>query len=1069
MEHPPSPLNEEDRLAALRELDLLDTPAESDFDNLALIAAALCDTPMALLAVVDRHRLWFKARVGVEVAEMPREPSFCAHTMAARGLFIVNDTWSDARFAGHRLMSEEIYARFYAGVPLTTSNGLIWGTLCVLDHNVRDLSPSQREALLALGRQAVAQAELRRQRRQLEATVARLERSERHAREMREQLKDLLDHANDLVLSTDEHGRFIYVNLAGQRALGRRPEELAQMTLFEAIAPEEHGRYREVLERVRREGALSGVETVFLTRDGRRRIVDGNISWRQLPGVGSTSAGAGLNAGTHRAIFRDITSRRRAEETTRLYAEIVQEMQIALYVYRLEDPDDDRSLRLVAVNPAGAQLVGAPVEALLERPLDEVFPWVRGHGLPALWAEVVRTGQDMDLEELRGPASGHDCAFAIKAFPLPDRKVGVTFEDITLRKQSLAALRDNEARLRTVLESALDGIVACDEQGAIIEFNPEAERTFGYRRSQILGRPVFELFASLVEQMQMREILDLHLASGVSPARGRPREIQMRRADGSPFLAEMSIAATAIDGRPVFTICLRDITERKQVERMKNEFVSMVSHELRTPLTSIRGSLGLIEGGVVGPLPEPVLEMVCIARNNTDRLVRLINDILDLEKIESGKIELKPERVRLRELIETSLRALDPMAQERGIRLSRVLSNRAVTCDRDRLIQVLTNLVGNAIKFSPDGSVVEVRAGPTGDDRVRFMVIDQGPGIAPADLPKLFRRFQQLDASDSRQRGGTGLGLAISRAIVEQHGGEIGVESTPGTGSRFWFEIPGAGEAPSRESVELLRLDARHIVLLVEDDAEVARALRLCLTRAGYHTVRLGNPQRMDDFVRHFRPSLIIVDMASSGGEGTELLERFTQSPDMRDLPVLLLVDREPGQSAAVAPTLATALASSPTMYYLVRPIDETGLLRMVRRSMRRPGAARALLADDDSSTRRVLSMQLRALGVSCHEASSGEEVLRMVAQESPDLIVLDVNLPEMDGFAVVDVLRRGKSCVTPLIVYTGRDLGRREREALKLGTTRYLTKARVSETELLATVRELLDGVLVDDLRGTG
>jgi signal transduction histidine kinase len=244
----------------------------------------------------------------------------------------------------------------------------------------------------------------------------------------------------------------------------------------------------------------------------------------------------------------------------------------------------------------------------------------------------------------------------------------------------------------------------------------------------------------------------------------------------------------------------RDVTEakrleaeRREVERMKNEFVSTVSHELRTPLTSIRGALGLLSGGLAGPLPDEAAEMIGIAHRNSERLIRLVGDILDLEKMESGGLDFHLEPVELGPLLRQSAEAHRGYAEEYGVRVETVLEApgaRAVV-DADRLLQVLANLLSNALKFSPRGEAVTLRLERAGR-ALRVSVKDRGPGIPEAFQARLFQRFAQADASDSRRRGGTGLGLSIARAMVERMGGTLGFTTAEGAGTTFWFELPEA-------------------------------------------------------------------------------------------------------------------------------------------------------------------------------------------------------------------------------------------------------------------------------------
>jgi signal transduction histidine kinase len=238
---------------------------------------------------------------------------------------------------------------------------------------------------------------------------------------------------------------------------------------------------------------------------------------------------------------------------------------------------------------------------------------------------------------------------------------------------------------------------------------------------------------------------------------------------------------------------LRDVTARHELERMKDEFIAVVSHELRTPLTAIRGALGLLETGVVGEVSEAGRTLARIGRSNSDRLIRLVNDILDLESVVAGGVALNIEPLTANGLVEPALRALASIADEANVALQRdvgVGDDLEFQGDRDRLAQVLTNLLDNAIKFSPPGTSVTVRTQAEGEEHVRICVQDRGPGISKADQQRLFQRFGMLDSSNARKASGTGLGLAISKAIVDLHGGSVGVESAPGKGATFYFSLP---------------------------------------------------------------------------------------------------------------------------------------------------------------------------------------------------------------------------------------------------------------------------------------
>jgi signal transduction histidine kinase len=262
------------------------------------------------------------------------------------------------------------------------------------------------------------------------------------------------------------------------------------------------------------------------------------------------------------------------------------------------------------------------------------------------------------------------------------------------------------------------------------------------------------------------------------------------RVNGKSYPVEFSLMPMVEEGEPIGSVLsFRDISQRYALDHMKDEFISTVSHELRTPLTSIRGALGLLSAGLLGEVSEKATSLLRIAVANSDRLVRLINDILDLERMTSGRAPLAFRRISLDELVRQAIEAMQPMADSEEVFLASDPNSVYVEADSDRLLQVLTNLLSNAIKFSPPRStvrVITVRA----SDGVTVSVIDEGRGVPADKLESIFDRFQQVDASDSRQKGGTGLGLAICRTIVHQHGGRIWAEQNGGRGTIFRFYLP---------------------------------------------------------------------------------------------------------------------------------------------------------------------------------------------------------------------------------------------------------------------------------------
>jgi len=612
-----------------------------------------------------------------------------------------------------------------------------------------------------------------------------------------------------------------------------------------------------------------------------------------------------------------------------------------------------------------------------------------------------------------------------------------------------AELRESKARKAAILESSVDGIITLDEAHRILDFNPAAERLFRLPRAVALGRDFLSLGLAASVSPELREGVMWALRADVQPGRAARLELSSVRADGDVFPSELTLTRVAAEGPPRFTAYVRDITERKEVERMKSEFVSVVSHELRNPLTSIRGSLGLLEGGVLGELPSPVLDMVRIASTNAERLIRLINDILDLEKMEAGKVELRLQPVEVAEVVEATLGGLRGMADTSKVELhAEVGGTGQVRADRDRLIQVLTNLVSNAIKFSPSGGRVTVRALSEVQGRVRFEVVDQGPGIPVEKRAKLFGRFQQLDSPSTRSVGGTGLGLAISQAIVEQHGGNIEVQGEPGEGATFTFSLSAVKLDSS--SLSRVRDESRYSALVVTADTGLSALLRGLLTREGYRVLRAGSRAEAEKHLEAGAPDVLVLEARLPDDEGLALVRRWREEPVTRELPVVMLAERVPPEGAGL-----------PRVDWVKRPLDEASFLRAVRHAIRAPGPARVLVVDDEAELRRLLRSHLEKLGAACVEAAHGARAVELAREAAPDLIILDVQLPELDGFEVVDMLRQGKLRGLPLIVFTVRELTPAELRQLTLGTTRLIPKGPRAEEELLEVAQELLGELL--------
>ncbi len=361
--------------------------------------------------------------------------------------------------------------------------------------------------------------------------------------------------------------------------------------------------------------------------------------------------------------------------------------------------------------------------------------------------------------------------------------------DVTDQALAKAEMLERERYLSMLLDNVIDAIIIIDARGIIETFNHAAEQMFGYSSAEVLGQNLSMLMPE-PDRSAHDGYLDHYTQRGTSRALEQNRELTALRRNGDTFTIELRVSQISHHGERKFIGLVRDITERKRVERMKSELVSIVSHELRTPLTSISGALGLIVGGALGEPSPSMRQMLDIAHQNSLRLGRLVDDLLDMDKLVAGKMALALRAHSLQVQLQLAVGANQGYAAQHRVQLELLPTpSLQLMADDDRLQQVLANLISNAVKFSPQGGTVRL-GGERRGDWVRIWVRDQGPGIAPEFRARIFQKFSQADSSDTRQKGGTGLGLAISKELIEHMHGRIGFDSEPGHGACFWCELP---------------------------------------------------------------------------------------------------------------------------------------------------------------------------------------------------------------------------------------------------------------------------------------
>ncbi len=653
------------------------------------------------------------------------------------------------------------------------------------------------------------------------------------------------------------------------------------------------------------------------------------------------------------------------------------------------------------------------------------------------------------------------------------RAVG-TFTDITARKRAEDALRDSEMRIRTLVENIIDGIITINEAGTIEAINPAVERIFGYSRDDLVGENV-RIIVPSPHREKHDDYIRNYLKTGEAKIIGADREVEGCRKDGSTFPMDLSISEMILDNKRMFTGIVRDITERKQIDRLKGEFVSSVSHELRTPLTSIRGALGLIVGGAAGDIPEKAWGLVEIAHNNSQRLINIVNDILDLEKMGSGRMKFRFDACDAVLMVKNALAANKGYADEHGVYLNLVecaVSN-PVRADDERIAQVMANLLSNAIKFSQKGATVEIALKEEAG-RVRISVADHGPGIPENFRNRLFDRFSQVDSSDTRKAGGTGLGLSIAKVIVERHDGHIGFDSEEGAGATFYFDMPvivGASDAKTDDVPKPSITDAAVAhddqgttglsattrlsattgrILICEDDPDIAQLLSIMLGQAGMTTDIANDAKTAKALLKKSHYDAMTVDIMLPGQDGISMIRELRRRKDTRNLPIVIVSRHSEETREKIG---ATTLG---IVDWLDKPIDQDHLRHAiaiaVRPDLNRAGKPRLLYVEDDPDLVRVVAA-LVAEHVDMTVAETVAQGRQKLKDASFDLVILDVDLPDGSGLDLLELAKDKTGGSTPVIVFSGEEIDDEMTKRIDAA----LIKSRTTDQKLLETIQELV------------
>ncbi|MCC7263191.1 MAG: PAS domain S-box protein [Candidatus Latescibacteria bacterium] len=724
------------------------------------------------------------------------------------------------------------------------------------------------------------------------------------------------------------------------------------------------------------------------------------------------------------------------------------------------------------LNPAWHKVLGYSQEEILGKPyIDFVHPDDRDRTL--IEAEKIAAGAPTSTFENRYRCKDGSYKWVLwnSAMPSGEQVFYATARDITARKQLEESLQEakemaEQASLvhRSVVDNIIDGIITIDDQGLITSFNPAAERIFGYAAAEVFNHNIRVLMPEPYHH-EHDAYLTNYLQTGQKKVIGIGREVTGRRRDGSTFPLDLAVSEFVLGQRRVFTGIVRDITERKETEtalrqakeqaehanQTKSQFLASMSHELRTPMNAIIGFSELLQGQMIGPLNEKQVRYVDNILQGGRHLLNLINDILDLSKVEAGRMELEPEPVDLGATLQDMSIIVNSLTAKKHLALNLQVEEGLphIEADPAKLKQVLYNLLSNAIKFTPEGGQVEAGAKREGDTAVRLWVRDSGIGIKPEDHERIFEAFEQVDSSYARQQQGTGLGLALTKKLVELHQGRIWVESEgDGKGSTFLVVLPIISQ--KKEEVGGISGEGNGpLVLVVEDDSQARELLTTHLTAAGYRVATAVDGVQGVEQARRLQPAAIALDILLPRKDGWQVLAELKEDPQTRKIPVVIVTITEDKQRG-----LALGAVD-----FLTKPLNAEVFIQTLERvTLGRPLSS-VLVIDDALPTIELLSQVLRGKGLEVFSASGGQEGISLALAHQPDCIILDLMMPQVNGFEVVQQLRaRPETRQIPILVYTAKALSVEERQQLSTQVQATLSKADLDPEGMVRAIRELVE-----------
>jgi PAS domain S-box-containing protein len=803
---------------------------------------------------------------------------------------------------------------------------------------------------------------------------------------------------------------------------------------------------------------------------------------------------------------------REHENTLALYREAEDELKEKDRMYRaLFEQSSDAVIisdgkKVLDINKKGCEIFGFGQK----RPFNmSLMSFIPGEYLPELQQAIMETFKrgSSYIEMTYNKPEGEIIDIKVSLL-LIDRKeniIQIVVQDFTYLKCMGRSEQESREKLKTILENTFCGILLIEASSRkIVDANPVALKTSGYSNEELIGMICHKLIGQPGEEKCTPLPLD---------QTGDLSESVLFKATGEALPILRSIVPVSIEETGYFVESFIDISTHKQAEeellqgklaaedanRAMNEFLATMSHELRTPLTSIIGFSDLMLGGTTGEFDDLNKKFLGNISSSGKHILSLTNSILDLSRIEAGKIELQLAYFSLQEIFTDTKSILFPLAMQKKISMNfDVESGFYIYADRMRFKQIMYNLVSNAIKLTPAGGSIEVR-GSASEKRVRVSVSDTGIGISKEEMKQLFKPFKQIDSALSCKYESSKLGLALSKKFVEMHGGRIWAESEPGKGSTFTFEVP-VKVLKTRESISLSASSMNNgvnipatpasaeeeikpeteglaekseeeilpvifepegsdgsepLVMVVEDDKLSRELLVFTLTEAGYRVAQAATGKEALSFAQKLKPFVITLDLVLPEMNGWEVLENLKKDRETAGIPVIIISINDTNDCNMLAGAVE----------HLVKPIERPVLLSTLERLKKKTEykAPKILVADAQDSMLEFISSMIESEGYVISQAHGGKEAIEKALLELPAVIILDLTMPDLSGFELIETLKKNpETMAIPIIVCSSKDLSMEEMKMLNSNVSFVMQKQNLSKQILL----ELINNVIHDNRR---